>query len=1205
MKRFKSFVVMLLLAFCVALTGVFGSINAARAQSAEVVSAADGQYLLVGELWNDVTKRFDETNLKTLFGLLTGTESPEEKTFDKLYGLLKAKLDSKTIKAQDIEKINNKNIEVTIGGLNWQVVFLSTDRESGEGQNIIVTLWLSSYQQSAWSEQNGTLGEYYGIVQAGNKIDLYSDWCADVYIESNMGGGNNKLNDYNTSYIRAVTLNNGGEYVSGATTKTTYQKSKDSIFALFTYKDSDPRITDALIDHIVTPANVYWQQNESIDGYNNLINENSLESGVAAAWGNDYLWLPSLSETGTYSSEGIWGLTAEQRENHNTSATNSVSCDTKVGTRNNYQGRSVYLDTYLRTGNGTGTQIVNSLYYKDETAHTISDAIAASSNVCRPAFNLNLTSAKDRTVDPKSISDDEGTTLADGFSLSIAPYDYSGGDEIDLNTGNITFKYEMGEGLETQVLVYGQDYLFEVYSDDDYTVATKPKDAGTYYIEFIGIGNYTGKYRTTFSVSKTTLDNSIVKEGEERWSDEDESGSIEVPYKRENYNFSIYVFDTKGNEVDKDIYNIEYQKDGKVILPQEFTDAGVITYTVSINTANPKSSNYDESKKIMGTITITPKEIESDDKIKVEVLDKNIIYNGEAQMPNYRVTYTWGAEEILLSNSVDYIGVFSDNEAAGQGKISITFRGNYSYKQGGEDRTYIANFEILTEAIEKIVIVYGEEEFEPNEANNKLLRLEFPTDNGYAITVKAIGTTGREIESNNLTFSWSGVDTHGSQEAAIILKNVCTANLSVKITDGNKNYTDTGVFTATIEIYAKHLSAEDVNIQFDGEGIGMYTYSDDREGINPNFELYFTDIKLKNSTDYTYTVIDNIDVGEATIQITLTGNYTSDGVIEKHFTIQPLGIDVSRVQWKYSEAFTFTGDAFTVELDAETIPEYVIVSYLENSKTHAGTYTAQVSFEAADANHVIRNDNQVFDLRWEIMPQQVNIDGASLEGKDLTFNNEYHKLEVQNLAKGVKATYIITNELGVRVDAQIGCRDVGSYTYRVTFSADNNDAHSDYILREGDANTEYTAMLNIKKLDFSNNSNLFNISLASKTWGYTGKDIKPTVIVTWRGTNISLRSGVDYYVTYENNREIGTNAKAIVHGMGNYDGQMEEIFTISVTGGGESSGGGTDAAPEGDGGTNIGLIIGVFAGVVAVFAVVIVVVVVVLKKRKNKNSDDL
>ena len=141
MKNFKSFVLMCLLAICVALTGVFGSLNAAKAQSYEV-SAADGSSnILVEELWNAVTKRFYESSLKTFLGLLTSTEEPQSESLDELYSTLETQLNSKTFTAQEIKEKNNKNIEVKIGGLNWQVVFVSTDTqgEDREKQNIIVT----------------------------------------------------------------------------------------------------------------------------------------------------------------------------------------------------------------------------------------------------------------------------------------------------------------------------------------------------------------------------------------------------------------------------------------------------------------------------------------------------------------------------------------------------------------------------------------------------------------------------------------------------------------------------------------------------------------------------------------------------------------------------------------------------------------------------------------------------------------------------------------------------------------------------------------------------------------------------------------------------------------------------------------------------------------------------------------------------------
>ena len=59
---------------------------------------------------------------------------------------------------------------------------------------------------------------------------------------------------------------------------------------------------------------------------------------------------------------------------------------------------------------------------------------------------------------------------------------------------------------------------------------------------------------------------------------------------------------------------------------------------------------------------------------------------------------------------------------------------------------------------------------------------------------------------------------------------------------------------------------------------------------------------------------------------------------------------------------------------------------------------------------------------------------------------------------------------------------------------------------------------------------------------FTGGEIKPAVTI--RVGDTQLEEGTDFSVTYQNNVEVGT-AKAIVVGMGAYDGYVEKEFTIA------------------------------------------------------------
>lgn len=66
---------------------------------------------------------------------------------------------------------------------------------------------------------------------------------------------------------------------------------------------------------------------------------------------------------------------------------------------------------------------------------------------------------------------------------------------------------------------------------------------------------------------------------------------------------------------------------------------------------------------------------------------------------------------------------------------------------------------------------------------------------------------------------------------------------------------------------------------------------------------------------------------------------------------------------------------------------------------------------------------------------------------------------------------------------------------------------------------------------------------APKVAGYTGKQVKPNVVLTYQGQVLAV--GKDYSVTYSNNKKMGT-ASFTVTGMGNFKGSRRESFTIKI-----------------------------------------------------------
>ncbi len=240
----------------------------------------------------------------------------------------------------------SKSLVVTLGGLKWQVVYVSKDVYG----NKVATLWLTNCEQDAFAGRSSIEGEYYGYVKSSStgKTGLYSDWSANWYDTGSNWTSAYPSSMYGMSYMRAVTLNNGGAYsvvseagngTNSSVTKT-YEKSADSAFAVFTMPEA------GLTKYIVQPKNMPYQtssQKGNCSGMSSYVYMNdSLATNLTGYyssnnfqtmtgytnWGDDYLWLPSMQEMGYNNTDGLWKTIASERMNYDGSTTSTVG---KVG----------------------------------------------------------------------------------------------------------------------------------------------------------------------------------------------------------------------------------------------------------------------------------------------------------------------------------------------------------------------------------------------------------------------------------------------------------------------------------------------------------------------------------------------------------------------------------------------------------------------------------------------------------------------------------------------------------------------------------------------------------------------------------------------------------------------------------------------------------------------------------------------------------
>ncbi len=343
------------------------------------------------------------------------------------------------LSAKDAQAIRTANggddVVVTIDGKQWMV----TDLRKADNGHVIATMWLAtSAQTSSWNKwaENTPTYDY----------------------PSNM---------YSTSYIRASALNSGGcGYVAtkGATTLTTIAQSATHEYAKFTMaavQDGSRQLS--LTKYIVQPKNVAYQSSETMRTYDknwytcpneawgtpdsvryNNANMNYSSKTHYAQWSSDYLWLPSLAETGYSGITGIWNLSDSQRGN----ATNSW-----LRTGDSVNADSVY---YLNASGGAN--------FKD----------TATAYAVRPAFHLDLTQAATDATQPIDLP-----TTGDNPTDRSKAY----------NAADQTFTLQDFDASKMQATVAGKDPNGVAIdaascSFDATTGQIHAKFAGTYTVEF-------------------------------------------------------------------------------------------------------------------------------------------------------------------------------------------------------------------------------------------------------------------------------------------------------------------------------------------------------------------------------------------------------------------------------------------------------------------------------------------------------------------------------------------------------------------------------------------------------------------------------------------------------------------------------------------------------------------------------------------------
>ncbi|MDE5756116.1 MAG: hypothetical protein K2I23_03420, partial [Clostridia bacterium] len=277
---------------------------------------------------------FNENALNLLYAKLGGANSTFS-TIETAARVPKSNYSDSSVKAihsgmdsADIRSANGgNNVVVKLDGKEWIVTALTTKDNSATSDVILTLMLKDTAYDSKW-----------GAWAPSNVKDFSATYPATMY---------------STSYIRAGLLNDSSiQYTTNGTAKVSFSDTGiygagGYPFAIYT----DSTETGNITNFLVKPNEVLYQQHENLfdisqgkqsgvwynapnDSSKYAIPDNKWYSKVADTsygthqiqdktgyydWGNDLIWLPSLSETGQNSRTGVnadgglWKLDSSQR----------------------------------------------------------------------------------------------------------------------------------------------------------------------------------------------------------------------------------------------------------------------------------------------------------------------------------------------------------------------------------------------------------------------------------------------------------------------------------------------------------------------------------------------------------------------------------------------------------------------------------------------------------------------------------------------------------------------------------------------------------------------------------------------------------------------------------------------------------------------------------------------------------------------------
>ncbi len=319
---------------------------------------------------------------------------------------------------------------------------------------------------------------------------------------------------------------------------------------------------------------------------------------------------------------------------------------------------------------------------------------------------------------------------------------------------------------------------------------------------------------------------------------------------------------------------------------------------------------------------------ELDDKTELMASGAGLVYTGAEQTPKVQLF----DGEVLLEEGVDYDLSYENNINVGTATIVVTFKGNY-------DGVKRVPFNILAQELSNSDISFT------------------GVEDSYVFEDKAIEPTP-EIRYGDRLLE-ADKDYTLSYENNI---SVGTANINITFIG---NYS--GTSSINFEITAKDVTNDENLIS---SSIPAQTYTG--TPLEPKPEVKYGDKVLEEGKDYTLEYENNTDVGEATVKVIFTGDYT--GEKDYTFEIQKKEITEDNTEITQIEDAAYTGSEIrpemTIKVDGLTLEANKDFTVTYENNLNVGTATVNIEF--------IGNYSGEMNREFHIMPFVVTDDNIRI-----------------------------------------------------------------------------------------------------------------------------------------------------------------------------------------------------------------------------------